>query len=57
MTLGSTSTRNLWWAAGYNLLAAGILAPVGFVLPMKAGAGAALIEEPYANLSAAVRRR
>jgi len=31
-------TQNLWWAGGYNLLsvplAAGILAPVGFVLPM-----------------------
>jgi Cu2+-exporting ATPase len=35
-------TQNLWWAAGYNLvsvpLAAGILAPVGFVLPMSIGA-------------------
>ncbi|MBG6059036.1 Cu2+-exporting ATPase [Cryobacterium sp. MP_M5] len=35
-------TQNLWWAAGYNLLAvplaAGILAPVGFVLPMEVGA-------------------
>jgi Cu2+-exporting ATPase len=35
-------TQNLWWAAGYNLisvpLAAGVLAPVGFVLPMAAGA-------------------
>ncbi|WP_281964742.1 heavy metal translocating P-type ATPase [Serinicoccus marinus] len=35
-------TQNLWWAAGYNLvsvpLAAGILAPVGFVLPMSVGA-------------------
>nr|WP_197282726.1 heavy metal translocating P-type ATPase [Gordonia sp. HS-NH1] len=34
--------QNLWWAAGYNLvsvpLAAGILAPVGFVLPMSVGA-------------------
>jgi P-type Cu2+ transporter len=34
--------QNLWWAAGYNLisvpLAAGILAPVGFVLPMEVGA-------------------
>ncbi|WP_370325391.1 heavy metal translocating P-type ATPase [Euzebya sp.] len=34
--------QNLWWAAGYNLaaipLAAGILAPVGFVLPMAVGA-------------------
>ncbi|MCU1424509.1 MAG: ATPase [Microbacteriaceae bacterium] len=34
--------QNLWWAAGYNLLsvplAAGVLAPVGFVLPMEIGA-------------------
>jgi Cu2+-exporting ATPase len=34
--------QNLWWAAGYNLisvpLAAGILAPFGFVLPMSVGA-------------------
>ena len=35
-------TQNLWWAAGYNIaavpLAAGVLAPVGFVLPMSVGA-------------------
>ena len=34
--------QNLWWAAGYNLisvpLAAGVLAPGGFVLPMSVGA-------------------
>jgi len=34
--------QNLWWAAGYNLLsvplAAGILAPLGFILPMSVGA-------------------
>ncbi len=34
--------QNLWWAAGYNAisvpLAAGVLAPVGFVLPMEVGA-------------------
>jgi len=34
--------QNLWWAAGYNLLAvplaAGVLAGVGFVLPMSVGA-------------------
>lgn len=34
--------QNLWWAGGYNLisvpLAAGVLAPVGFVLPMSVGA-------------------
>ncbi len=34
--------QNLWWAAGYNIaavpLAAGVLAPIGFVLPMEVGA-------------------
>ena len=34
--------QNLWWAAGYNLiavpLAAGVLAPIGFILPMPVGA-------------------
>ncbi|MDN5762377.1 MAG: cadmium-translocating P-type ATPase [Microlunatus sp.] len=34
--------QNLWWAAGYNLisvpLAAGVLAPIGFVMPMSLGA-------------------
>jgi len=34
--------QNLWWAAGYNMisvpLAAGILAPIGFILPISVGA-------------------
>ena len=34
--------QNLWWAAGYNLaavpLAAGVLASIGFILPMSVGA-------------------
>ncbi len=34
--------QNLWWAAGYNIvalpLAAGVLAPIGFVLPVAVGA-------------------
>lgn len=34
--------QNLWWAGGYNLLAvplaAGILAPIGLVMPMSVGA-------------------
>jgi Cu2+-exporting ATPase len=37
-----TMKQNLWWAAGYNLisvpLAAGVLAPIGFVMPMSLGA-------------------
>ena len=37
-----TMQQNLWWASGYNLvavpLAAGVLAPVGFVMPMAVGA-------------------
>jgi Cu2+-exporting ATPase len=38
----SKMKQNLWWAGGYNLisvpLAAGVLAPIGFVLPMSIGA-------------------
>ena len=34
--------QNLWWAAGYNVvaipLAAGVLAPIGFIMPMSVGA-------------------
>jgi P-type Cu2+ transporter len=34
--------QNLWWAAGYNIvaipLAAGVLTPIGFTLPMALGA-------------------
>ena len=34
--------QTLWWAAGYNVLAiplaAGVLAPIGFSLPMALGA-------------------
>ncbi|MBC7590076.1 MAG: heavy metal translocating P-type ATPase [Salinibacterium sp.] len=34
--------QNLWWAAGYNLLSvplpAGVLASIGFILPMEVGA-------------------
>jgi Cu2+-exporting ATPase len=36
------SMQNLAWGAGYNLaavpLAAGVLAPIGFILPMSVGA-------------------
>ncbi len=38
----SKMRQNLWWAAGYNIiavpLAAGVLAPIGFILPMSVGA-------------------
>ncbi len=34
--------QNLWWAAGYNIiaipLAAGVLAPIGFIMPIAVGA-------------------
>ena len=34
--------QNLWWAGGYNLLAvplaAGVLAPIGIIMPMSVGA-------------------
>lgn len=37
-----TMRQNLWWAGGYNIiavpLAAGVLAPIGFVMPMAVGA-------------------
>src|SRR5699024_11270003 len=36
-----TMQQNLWWASGYNLiavpLAAGVLAPIGFVMPGSGG--------------------
>ena len=38
----ATRVRNLWWATGYNAvtipLAAGVLAPVGIILPPAVGA-------------------
>ena len=38
----SKMRQNLWWAGGYNLiavpLAAGVLAPIGFILPVSVGA-------------------
>ncbi len=46
LSLAKNTTRkmvqNLWWGAGYNIvaipLAAGVLAPIGFVLSPAAGA-------------------
>ncbi len=53
--------QNLWWAAGYNLisvpLAAGILAPVGFVLPMSVGAILMSLSTLVVALNAQLLRR
>lgn len=54
-------TQNLWWAAGYNLisvpLAAGVLAPVGFVLPMSVGAILMSLSTVVVALNAQLLRR
>ena len=53
--------QNLWWAAGYNLisvpLAAGILAPIGFVLPMSVGAILMSLSTIVVALNAQLLRR
>ncbi|MCU1559328.1 heavy metal translocating P-type ATPase, partial [Mycetocola sp.] len=53
--------QNLWWAAGYNLLsvplAAGVLAPVGFVLPMAVGALLMSLSTIIVALNAQLLRR
>jgi Cu2+-exporting ATPase len=53
--------QNLWWAAGYNLisvpLAAGVLAPIGFVLPMSVGALLMSLSTIVVALNAQVLRR
>jgi Cu2+-exporting ATPase len=53
--------QNLWWAAGYNLisvpLAAGVLAPVGFVLPMAIGALLMSVSTIVVALNAQLLRR
>jgi P-type Cu2+ transporter len=53
--------QNLWWAAGYNLLsvplAAGVLAPVGFVLPMAVGALLMSVSTVVVALNAQLLRR
>ncbi|MFJ6001012.1 heavy metal translocating P-type ATPase [Arthrobacter sp. NPDC092385] len=53
--------QNLWWAAGYNLisvpLAAGVLAPVGFVLPMALGAVLMSVSTIVVALNAQLLRR
>jgi Cu2+-exporting ATPase len=65
ITLSQASYRkmkqNLWWAAGYNLisvpLAAGVLAPVGFVLPMEVGALLMSLSTIVVALNAQLLRR
>lgn len=53
--------QNLWWAAGYNLisvpLAAGVLAPVGFVMPMSVGAILMSLSTVIVALNAQLLRR
>ncbi len=53
--------QNLWWAAGYNLvaipLAAGVLAPVGFTLPMALGAALMSLSTIIVALNAQLLRR
>ena len=53
--------QNLWWAAGYNLaalpLAAGVLAPVGFILPMALGAALMSLSTIIVALNAQLLRR
>lgn len=54
-------TQNLWWTAGYNLisvpLAAGVLAPLGFVLPMSIGAVLMSLSTVVVALNAQLLRR
>ncbi|MBM7467539.1 Cu2+-exporting ATPase [Microbacterium keratanolyticum] len=54
-------TQNLWWAAGYNLLAvplaAGVLAPIGFILPMSVGAVLMSLSTIVVALNAQLLRR
>lgn len=53
--------QNLWWGAGYNViavpLAAGVLAPIGFVLPMSVGAILMSLSTVVVALNAQLLRR
>ncbi len=53
--------QNLWWAAGYNLaaipLAAGVLTPIGFTLPMALGAALMSLSTIIVALNAQLLRR
>lgn len=53
--------QNLWWATGYNLiavpLAAGVLAPIGIILPMSVGAALMSVSTIVVALNAQLLRR
>ncbi|MCB0911734.1 MAG: heavy metal translocating P-type ATPase [Propionibacteriaceae bacterium] len=53
--------QNLWWAAGYNMvavpLAAGVLAPIGIVMPMEVGALLMSLSTVVVALNAQLLRR
>ena len=53
--------QNLWWAAGYNIvaipIAAGLLAPWGFVLPAAAGAVLMSLSTTIVAINAQLLRR
>jgi len=53
--------QNLWWAAGYNLaaipLAAGVLTPIGFTLPIALGAALMSLSTIIVALNAQLLRR
>ena len=54
-------TQNIWWAAGYNIvmipLAAGVLAPWGFVMPPAVGAIVMSISTIVVAINAQLLRR
>ena len=57
----SWARQNLWWAAGYNLisvpLAAGVLAPTGFILLVSIGALLMSLSTVVVALNAQLLRR
>jgi P-type Cu2+ transporter len=53
--------QNLWWSASYNIiavpLAAGVLAPIGLILPMSVGAALMSLSTIVVALNAQLLRR
>ena len=53
--------QNIWWGAGYNIvmipLAAGVLAPIGFVMPPAAGAAVMSVSTIVVAINAQMLRR